>query len=76
MMDDYPAQRLSEEREGRYANHFQIGYNAFEVILQFGQFHEGDEQAVMHTRIITCPAYAETLLNLLSQTLEIGRAHV
>jgi len=56
-------------REGRYANHFHIGYNAFEMILQFGQFYEGNKQPVMHTTIITSPAYAENLLHLLSSTL-------
>jgi hypothetical protein len=70
MMDDYAAQSLGEEREGRYANHFHIGHNAFEVVLQFGQFYEGDKQSVMHTKIVTCPAYAETLLELLSRTLK------
>ena len=69
-MEDGTPQALGEEREGRYANHFNVGHNAFEVILQFGQFYEGDKQAVMHTRIVTAPAYAETLLELLSRTLE------
>jgi Protein of unknown function (DUF3467) len=69
-MDDCTPHALDEEREGRYANHFHVGHNAFEVILQFGQFYEGGKQAVMHTRIVTAPAYAETLLELLSQSLE------
>jgi hypothetical protein len=69
MMDDNAPHTLDDEREARYANHFHVGHNAFEVILQFGQFYEGDQQALMHTRIVTCPAYAETLLELLSRTL-------
>jgi Protein of unknown function (DUF3467) len=69
-MDDYAPHFLDEEREGRYANHFHIGHNAFEVILQFGQFYEGNKQGVMHTKIVTCPAYAETLLELLSRSLK------
>jgi hypothetical protein len=69
-MDDSASHVFDEEREARYANHFHVGHNAFEVILQFGQFYEGDKQAVMHTRIVTCPAYAETLLELLGRTLK------
>jgi hypothetical protein len=69
MTEDFAPEHLDEEREGRYANHFHIGHNAFEVVLQFGQFYEGDKQAVMHTRIVTSPAYAVTLLQLLGESM-------
>jgi hypothetical protein len=69
MAQDHAADHLDHPREGRYANHFHIGYNAFEMILQFGQFYEGNTQPVMHTTIITSPAYAENLLHLLNSTL-------
>jgi hypothetical protein len=61
---------LDFAKEGRYAYHFLIGHNAFEVILQFGQFYEGYSHPVMHTRIVTGPAYAQGLLQLLSQALD------
>jgi hypothetical protein len=60
---------LDQLREGKYANHFHIGYNAFEMILQFGQFYEGNVQPVIHTTIITSPAYADNLLKLLRRSL-------
>jgi len=60
---------LDEAREGRYANHFHVGHNAFEVILQFGQFYEGNSRPVMHTKIVTSPVYAQSLLQLLRQSL-------
>lgn len=69
MEQDSAEDNLDEQREGRYANHFSIGYNAFEVILQFGQFYEGNTRPVMHTKIITSPAYAERLLQLLGNTI-------
>lgn len=69
MAHNSASHNLDEPKEGRYANHFQVGHNAFEVILQFGQFYEGNTQPVMHTTIITGPAYAESLLKLLSSTL-------
>jgi hypothetical protein len=58
-----------EIRDGRYANHFSVGHNAYEVILQFGQFYEGNEKPVMHTTIVTSPVYAQLLLSLLRQTM-------
>ena len=59
-----------EPKEGRYANHFHIGHNAFEVILDFGQFNEGNYQPWMHTRIVTSPAYALSFLQLMGSALE------
>ena len=70
MNEDTAGDDLDQGTEGRYANHFHIGHNAFEVILRFGQFYEGNKQAVMHTKIVTSPAYAQTLLRLLRQTME------
>jgi hypothetical protein len=69
MAPDSAANNHEQPREGRYANHFHIGFNAFEVVLQFGQFYEGNSQPVMHTTIITSPAYAQSLLQLLSGSL-------
>jgi len=51
-------------QEGRYANVFQIGHNAFEVLIEFGQ-HEGG----IHTRIYVSPQHARILSNLLADTL-------
>ncbi len=69
MAKDSALDNHDQPREGRYANHFHIGFNAFEVVLQFGQFYEGNSKPVMHTTIITSPAYAESLLQLLSGSL-------
>jgi len=57
---------LSREnrQEGRYANVFQIGHNAFEVLIEFGQ-HEGG----IHTRIYVSPQHARILSDLLADTL-------
>jgi hypothetical protein len=56
--------------EGRYANYFQIGHNAFEFLLEFGQAYGGVSPA-MHTRIIAGPVYAKVLLEMLAES--IGR---
>lgn len=49
--------------EARYANFFQIGHNAFEFLLEFGQ------QEDIHTRIYISPQHAQILSKLLIETL-------
>jgi hypothetical protein len=56
--------------EGRYANYIKVGHNAFEFILDFGQFYPKSEEAQFHTRIITNPIYAKALLETLREALE------
>ncbi|MCZ7627040.1 MAG: DUF3467 domain-containing protein [Candidatus Methylomirabilis sp.] len=56
--------------EGRYANYFTVGYNAFEFLLDFGQFYPEGKEARLHTRIITNPIYAKTLLELLRESID------
>lgn len=56
--------------EGRYANYFTVGHNAFEFLLDFGQFYHEDKQAQLHTRIITSPIYAKALFEILRESIE------
>ena len=56
--------------EGRYANYFKVGHNAFEFVLDFGQFYLESEKAELCTRIITPPIYAKTLLKILRESIE------
>ena len=55
--------------EGRYVNYFEIGHNAFEFLLDFGQFYDGEAEASLHTRIVTSPVYAKTLIGMLQRAL-------
>jgi hypothetical protein len=65
------AGRKGDRRErGKYANYFQIGHNAFEVVIDFGQAYSEGEQEEFHTRIITSPSYAKELLTVLSKALK------
>src|SRR5262249_7651792 len=54
---------------GRYANRLTIGFNAFEVVLDFEQFYV-DEEAERCARIVTTPAYARQFSRALSNALE------
>jgi hypothetical protein len=57
--------------EGRYANGFNIGYNAFEFIIDFSQHFAERPENDVHSRIITSPSYAKVLLETLRES--IGR---
>jgi hypothetical protein len=55
--------------DGKYANYFDIGVNANELVLDFGQFYGRGAQPTVHTRIVTTPAYGRELLGLLARSL-------
>jgi hypothetical protein len=55
--------------EGRYANYFEIGHNAFEFLLDFGQLYFEEPEAGLHTRIVTSPYYAKALMGVLQQAI-------
>jgi hypothetical protein len=60
-----------DKLEGRYANCFKVGYNAFEFVIDFGQcYNEEDDGGQLHTRIVTNPFYAKTLLEMLRESVE------
>jgi hypothetical protein len=59
----------SNSIEGKYANYFQIGQNAIEFILEFGQLYSDETLPLLHTRIVTSPSYARDLLILLKEAL-------
>jgi Protein of unknown function (DUF3467) len=55
--------------EARYANFFEVGYNAFEVLLEFGQSY-ANEKSRLHTRVVMSPSYAKELLRVLMQSVQ------
>lgn len=54
---------------GRYANAFQVGFNAFELVVEFAESFSDGEAAHVHTRIVTNPIFAQALLRTLSDSL-------
>jgi hypothetical protein len=56
--------------KGLYANYFEIGYTAFEVVIDFGQTYDGSTPAPCHTRIVMSPVYARALLETLNESLK------
>jgi hypothetical protein len=55
--------------EGRYANVFKVGHNAFEFVIEFGQFYPEGDRERLHTRIITTPRYVKLLAETLDQSI-------
>jgi hypothetical protein len=60
----------SQKFEGRYANYFKIGYNAFEFVIDFGQSYSENDKTELCTRIVTGPVYAKALLKALKDSIE------
>jgi hypothetical protein len=60
----------SDKLEGRYANYFKVGHNAFELIIDCGQCYAENEEPHIHTRIVTSPAYGKALLTTLRDSLD------
>jgi hypothetical protein len=61
--------------EGRYANFFKVGHNAYEFIIDFGQFYADEtKQERIHSRIVTSPAYAKGLLKTLQAAIVLHEA--
>ncbi len=55
--------------EGRYANYFKVGCNAYEFVIDFGQLYSEDDKAEIYSRIITSPAYAKALISTLQDAI-------
>ena len=55
--------------EGRYANHFAVGFNEYEFVLDFGQSHFGSDRAEPCIRVITGPAYAKSFMQALAESI-------
>jgi len=62
--------RENNKLEGQYANYFKVGHNAYEFVIDFGQYYPENEEAELYTRIITSPAYAKSLLKTLRESIE------
>lgn len=59
-----------ETGEGRYANYFKVGHNAFEFVVDFAQLYGEPPMEKVHTRIVTGPAYAKRLLEVLKRAVD------
>lgn len=56
-------------RPTRYANTLEVGFNAFEFLLDLGHMFGPDPEGVMHTRIVTTPFFARDFLSVLAHSV-------
>ena len=56
--------------EGKYANYFKVGYNAFEFVIDFGQNYSENDQAELNTRVILTPAFVRLLNEYLGDCIQ------
>ena len=64
----------SQKLEGRYANYFKVGYNAFEFVIDFGQSYSENDHTELCSRIVTGPVYAKAFLKALQDSIETFEA--
>lgn len=60
---------LSDETVARYANHFRIGHNASEFMIEFAQRYEDSDEPRLVARLALTPQSARELHALLSDSL-------
>jgi hypothetical protein len=69
MSDGTPVWDEPGNLEARYANCFKVGYNAFELVFDFGQVTGSSDKAMLNSRIVINPRSATMLYEILGQTL-------
>ena len=53
-----------------FTNHFSVGYNDEEFVIQFGCMYEGQVAPSVVFTVITTPGYARRLRSLLGESLD------
>lgn len=63
-----PPETQAAPKVAVYANQFEIGFNAFEFLFDFGQVYDEDATEA-HWRVVTAPAYAKVFRALLDKSI-------
>lgn len=53
----------------RYSNYFEVGHNAYEFLIDFGQYQPEVADVVLHTRIVVGPVLAKLLHDLVHDAI-------
>ena len=53
----------------RYVNYFEISHNAFEFLIDFGQYQPDSATVQVHSRMATSPTHAKLLCAVLGNAL-------
>ncbi len=55
---------------GRYTSYFEVSHNAFEFLIDCGQYQPESDSVVLHTRIALGPTHAKLLTGMLTAAIE------
>jgi hypothetical protein len=69
MNEDQAGDKDHARFEGRYANCFNSGFNAFDFVFEFGQHFPGEGDPHWHSKVITSPAYAKAIFETIRESL-------
>lgn len=64
-MSSRKSQRIARAPLARYTNYFEVGHNACEFLINFGQFQPESAEVALHTRIAVGPIHAKLLAEML-----------
>ena len=53
----------------RYSNYFEVGHNAYEFLIDFGQYQPEVSEVVLHTRIVAGPTLMKLLHDMVSDAI-------
>ena len=69
MKQPFAARGPEQPPTAAYANYFQVGQNACEVVIDFGYAHD-ENHVTWASRVVMSPQYAKALLRLLEASLD------
>jgi hypothetical protein len=53
----------------RYSNYFEVGHNAYEFLIDFGQYQPELSEVVLHTRIVAGPTLTKLLHDMVHNAI-------
>jgi hypothetical protein len=53
----------------RYSNYFEVGHNAYEFLIDFGQYQPEVSEVVLHTRIVAGPTLMKLLYDMVRDAI-------
>ena len=69
MNDEQAPRHTSNSPLAVYANYCEVGHNAFEFLIDFGQFRPEADAVQVHSRIVTGPVQAKLFSRLLADAV-------
>lgn len=65
----YKPKMRSRAPLARYSNYFEVGHNAYEFLIDFGQYQPELSEVVLHTRIVAGPTLTKLLHEMIHNAI-------